>query len=40
MGGIAVMELTNRYPQLQDYISRVIIVDMPCNSSEKSWGKE
>lgn len=42
MGGIAVMEMTKRYPQLQDYISRVVIVDMPCNNSKEKggWGQE
>ena len=41
MGGIAVMELTRRYPQLQDYISKVIIVDIPCNYevSKKGWSQ-
>lgn len=30
MGGIALMAFTMKYPELQDYIDRVIIIDIPC----------
>jgi pimeloyl-ACP methyl ester carboxylesterase len=28
MGGLALMEFTKRYPQMQKYVDRVIIVDI------------
>ena len=28
MGGIALMEFTNKYPQMQQIIDRIIIVDI------------
>lgn len=34
MGGLALMSFTQKYPQMQDLVSRVIIVDIGCKNRE------
>ena len=42
MGGMAILALTKHYPDLQNKISRLIIVDIPCNplADGGSWSQE
>ena len=41
MGGIALMELTRKYPEMQDFIDQIIIVDISCRKidGDPNWNK-